>query len=310
MTTGSSGGSYGSRVLAIWRNKNDDRLLINVANPNTDAGDSGLYWSCTPGEWSTYRLEQRQYADMPHLTSGTIYIDGVKVHEFVADTKDILKEGTVKVFASSNFSVPADSFAIKNFSYQTFAERPYSEPALIPCSDARANCYEFIGSSAMVPRNNARISPKFAAHVNVEISVDIKCASMNADVYRNIVTISNDLGRGENGDRVFNIWQTIDEPGKILVNVADPSSNFNDSGFYFTCTEGEWNTYTLSQRQRSSNGDGTDIIFTVDDVVKHRRVVRTADVFKDGDLTVYVARHNPATAFEVKNFSYQFFDEV
>jgi len=309
MTTGPSGGSYGSRFFAIWRNNDNQRLLINVAQPNSNFGDTGLYWTCTPGEWNTYTLEQLQREDAPHVTIGTIYIDGVKVHEFAMDTEDVLKDTDIKVFASNNHNVAADAFQIKNFSYQTFAEVIFVlGPPPVACTDGSDKCYELIGSSAIVPSIGNKLA-KFTASVNHEISVDIKCGSMNADVFRNIVTISNNAGQGEIGDRIFNIWQNHNQPGRILVNVADPTSNFNNSGFYFTCNQGEWNTYKLSQRQKTDDPSSTVILFTVDGVRKHKRTVPTSDVFS-GEAFAYAARHNPADAYEVRNFVYQFFDEI
>ncbi|CBY36928.1 unnamed protein product, partial [Oikopleura dioica] len=307
MTTGPHGGSYGARFLAIWRDNAADRLLINVAQPNGHTGNTGLYWACTAGEWNTYTLEQRQRADEPHVTDGAIYIDDVKVHQFVMDTEAVLKDTDIKVFAS-NGDLAADAFRIKNFSYQTFAELPYSELAPNACTDGRENCYQLIGSDAIIPTNGNKLA-KFTASVNHEISVDIKCGSMNAGVFRNIVTITNKAGRGETGDRMFNIWQNHLTPGKLLVNVADPTGNFNDSGFYFTCTQGEWSTYTLSQRQKIEDPSLTVILFTVDGVRKHKRTVPTSDVFS-GDVFAYAARNHAADAYEIRNFSYQFFDEI
>jgi len=242
------------------------------------------------------------------VTIGKIKIDGVMVFEFSMDTKDVLKDTEVKVFASNAVQVAGDAFQLKNFFYQTFSELPYAEPTLDACADGRENCYQLIGSDATVPTVRTKIAT-FNAAVNHEISVDIKCGSMNADVYRNIVTISNNAGRGEIGDRIFNIWQNRESPGTLLVNIADSIETINDFGFLFTCTQGEWNTYTLSQRQNSDDPASTLIEFTVDGARQHRRSVPTSGLFS-GEVFAYAALHNPANAFEVRNFSYQFFEEI
>jgi hypothetical protein len=149
------------------------------------------------------------------------------------ETKDVIKDTEVQVFASNAVQVAGDAFQLKNFFYQTFSELPYAEPTLDACTDGRENCFQLIGSDATVPTVRTKIAT-FNAAVNHEISVDIKCGSMNADVYRNIVTISNNAGRGEIGDRIFNIWQNRESPGTLLVNIADSIESINDFGFLYT----------------------------------------------------------------------------
>ena len=69
---------------------------------------------------------------------------------------------------------------------------------------------------------------------------------MNKDVYSSIVEITSGAARGVLGERVFNIWEApIGRPGKILVNVADPTGPNSDTGFWFDCNDGKKNITLL-----------------------------------------------------------------
>ncbi|CAG5104846.1 Oidioi.mRNA.OKI2018_I69.chr1.g1598.t1.cds [Oikopleura dioica] len=301
--------SLGDRFFSFWRRHTSQEILINYASPmGNQWGETGRFWDCTPGEWNTYTLEQFQDSEAPHMTTSTVKIDGVNVHSVRAETSEILKDVPIKVFASKG--LPANAFQIRNFFYQTFPELTYEEPTAVPCSDGRVNCFEFVGSTPAAPQLNLR-KATITAHANNEISVDIKCGAMNDNVHNSIVEITNGAARGVLGERVFMIWEApTGRPGKLLINVADPTGVNSDTGFWFDCNEGDWNTYKLSQRQNAGDSSLTDIVFTIDGVTKHTRQVPSADVLRDDDIHVYAGRWHPATNYEIRNFSYQFFDEV
>ncbi|CAG5104845.1 Oidioi.mRNA.OKI2018_I69.chr1.g1597.t1.cds [Oikopleura dioica] len=301
--------TLGDRFFSFWRRHTSQEILINYASPiGNQWGETGRFWDCVPGEWNTYTLEQRQDIDKPFMTTSTVYIDGVNVHSVRAETSEILKDVPIKVFLSKG--LPAAAFQIRNFFYQTFAELPYEEPTAAPCSDGRENCFEFVGSVPVVPELNLR-KATITAHANNEISVDIKCGTMNDNVHNSIVEITSGAARGVLGERVFMIWEApIGRPGKLLINVADPTGVKNDTGFWFDCNDGDWNTYKLSQRQNAGDPALTDIVFTIDGVTKHTRQVPTADVFRNDDIKVYAGRWHPAINYEIRNFSYQFFDDI
>ena len=93
-------GNAGQRFFALYRRADSQAISLSFANPEickffSEADD----FECVPGEWSTFKLEQRQDKSDPALTNIAVSINDTVVAERVAATHRVLKEDELNVYA-------------------------------------------------------------------------------------------------------------------------------------------------------------------------------------------------------------------
>ncbi|CAG5104800.1 Oidioi.mRNA.OKI2018_I69.chr1.g1554.t1.cds [Oikopleura dioica] len=308
MTNMAMSGNAGQRFFALYRQPDCQSISLSFAYPEickffSQADD----FECVPGEWNTFKLEQRQDENDPALTNIVVSIDDTIVAERVAATHRVLKGDELNVYASNKWNDAAVDYSIRNFFYQTFDEINY-EPcvAVDPC-EGKNDCTTFVDSCEMQPSYKNQCG-RVTAEINIVVSAEVKCShDMELGDWTNILQLTSSNLQGNPGQRFFMLLRHKDNQ-QLQLSVDDPSNDklWSGSG-YFDCVPGEWQTWRYERTQNSENPIMTDLSVSLDGVTVFSNSVRTDNVYANDDLDVYLSNrwHIAGSAYAVRNFYYQ-----
>ncbi|CAG5091188.1 Oidioi.mRNA.OKI2018_I69.PAR.g12907.t1.cds [Oikopleura dioica] len=246
VTGGENYGQPGDRTFAMFRNRNENKLLIVANDPNGSNHQSIRYVDCNDGEWNTYSLEVRQDETSINILKYAIFIDGVEIDAGLYSKDGALTEGDLKVFVSDDYYDSALTFPVRNFFYQTFdeIEEVACENSTDPC-DGLENCTTVVDSCPINPKKNVEVGT-ISASLNYKFSADVLCShTMPLDgQWKNIIHVTGGENYGNPGDRTFAMFRNRNE-NKLLIVANDPTGSNHQSIRYVDCNDGEWNTYSV-----------------------------------------------------------------
>ncbi|CAG5104970.1 Oidioi.mRNA.OKI2018_I69.chr1.g1718.t1.cds [Oikopleura dioica] len=179
-----------------------------------------------------------------------------------------------------------------------------------PCF-GKENCETFINSCETYPIPSDKIST-IEATVNFKSSIDIQCShGMPNGRWLNIFHISAGGEIGQPGDRFFAAWR-FPHDERLHFALGAPEGGFAKYK-NLNCVDGEWNKYTLEQRQVPDSLNTVMLIFSRDDEVLLTGYYGVKDVFT-GSVDVFLSRRPSlreiASDYAVRKFYYQKFPEI
>ncbi|CAG5104781.1 Oidioi.mRNA.OKI2018_I69.chr1.g1535.t1.cds [Oikopleura dioica] len=301
VNTGTSREVFGDRYFTIWKKQgsvNEIRIVAPVlGNPNDELN---AYVNCEEG-WHTFAVQQTA-VDRRQMNVEILF-DGEVIESQLVRKQDVFN-GSLNVEVASDFGWPAATdHYVRNFIHQDLS-------CPDPCF-GEENCETFVDACEIFPSASNQLST-IQASANFKASIDIQC-NHNMDMGRwlNIFHMSAGGEAGNPGDRFFAAWRQPNDQ-RLYFARGVPHGGFAEYK-NVDCVDGEWNTYTLEQRQDEDSPDTVRMTFSIDDEVVTNNVYPTSDVFT-GSVDVFSSRKsNPAdvaSEFAVRNFFYQTFEEV
>ena len=148
------------------------------------------------------------------------------------------------------------------------------------------------------------IKSEYTCNLNYKISVDVQCSHDHAPGnYYNILRVGRG-GEGSFGDRVF--MMTKDKESRGVLNLAFLKET-GQNRVQNECTDGEWNTYSLIQRQMLNDTSRVRLSVQIDGVEggSYEMDTSAANQLANKKLKVYLSDpFTPfsATSFNVRNF--------
>ena len=140
------------------------------------------------------------------------------------------------------------------------------------------------------------------------MSVDVFCDhSLPLGAWKNIFHVTSGGDVGNIGERFFGLWRN-GSSSELHMTINHPTYNYaqKQQSVDFSCTQGEWNTYTL--QLTSVTGESGLVAYSVD---KDGNVLMsgTYDVsgaYSSGPLYFYVSDpwYDEGSSYLVKNFIY------
>ena len=308
-------GNAGQRFFALYRRPDSQAILLSFADPErckffSQSDD----FECVPGEWNTFKLEQRQDKNDPALTNIVVSIDDNIVAERVVATHRVLEGDELNVFASNSWNDAAKDYSIRNFFYQTFDEIKYEQCVAVDPCDGKTDCMTFVGSCEMNPSFNNKCGT-VTAEINSVVSAEVKCShdmEIDNQNYTNILQMTSDNKDGNPGQRFF-MLNRHKKNHQLELCVDDPSTDkWRARSGFFDCVPGVWQTWRYERRQNSNDPNLTDLSMFLDGVKIFSNTVPTDDVFADEDLDVYLSNkwNIAGSAYAIKNFYYQTFPKI
>jgi len=160
-----------------------------------------------------------------------------------------------------------------------------------------------------------RVLSEFTHALNFKISVDVQCSHTRpTNDFYNILRVGRSGDYGNFGDRIFMINHDIHRRG--VLNLAYNTNNDDrQERVQRECNDGEWNTYSLTQRQIENNSSFVRLSLEEDglEIGSHEMETSIANKATNMELKVYLA--DPwhvfaATTFNVRNFFLEQYDET
>jgi len=131
------------------------------------------------------------------------------------------------------------------------------------------------------------------------------------DEWFNIIHVTAGGDLGGLGDRTFTMAR-MPASNTMYMTVTDPTRPWNHKWTPISCTQGEWNTYSVEVRQHEDDSSMLVYQMKKDLTLIHESTFQVSRGKTSGPLQVFTS--NPfdgvATEYSLRNFYYQTFETV
>jgi hypothetical protein len=309
MTTGEGRFFYVSQ-----RDSDADQLLVEASDPTRDSGFAGRWTGCPAGEWTTITVENAQDVSNPAVTTLKFFNDDDLLHEQSAPTEDFMSGDELMVYISSPYSKNSETHQLKNFVYERFEDVPVGP---LNCEDD--DFCSIVGAEPVFPETG-KLAATITAANNFKFSIDIQCThEMAFGEYLNIFHVTTGPNDGEWGARYFAMWRKRNANEMFMTWPNPIKRTAGHSRNYYECNDGEWNTYTLTKEKVEGFDNSVRYTFAIDGttirggskIFHQDSVSRPVHTFFNGEvLQVWLSKTEAATAFKVRNFTYEKFADL